>query len=162
MTVTMAQAVACVKALLDKNQYHYSYDQEKKRFTLRFNLKNKLNNCEILIYVRPQSADPSLCRVLMSYGMSPISADQDSMAAVCEYLTRANYGLTIGNFELDHRDGEVRYKVSCNVREGLPGEDAVDDLIAMPVAMFNKYGNGFLAVNMGFSTPEDAAAQAEA
>ena len=84
------------------------------------------------------------------------------MAAVCEYLTRANYGLTIGNFELDHRDGEVRYKVSCNVREGLPGEDAVDDLIAMPVAMFNKYGNGFLAVNMGFSTPEDAAAQAEA
>ena len=86
MTVTMAQAVACVKALLDKNQYHYSYDQEKKRFTLRFNLKNKLNNCEILIYVRPQSADPSLCRVLMSYGMSPISADQDSMAAVCDRL----------------------------------------------------------------------------
>ena len=37
----------------------------------------------------------------------------------------------------------------------------MDDLIAMPVAMFNKYGNGFLAVNMGFSTPEDAAAQAE-
>ena len=29
-----------------------------------------------------------------------------------EFITRANYGLPIGNFELDLEDGELRYKIS--------------------------------------------------
>ena len=33
-----------------------------------------------------------------------------------EFITRANYGLLIGNFELDLADGEVRFKTGLDVR----------------------------------------------
>jgi hypothetical protein len=35
---------------------------------------------------------------------------------VCEFLTRVNYGLAAGNFELDFSDGEVRYKTALQLR----------------------------------------------
>jgi hypothetical protein len=35
---------------------------------------------------------------------------------VSHFLTRANYGLADGNFELDFEDGEVRYKTVLHVQ----------------------------------------------
>ena len=162
MATTMRQAIACVRNVLDRKGYNYRFDADKNKFTMGFNLnRTKLKSCDIVVYVRPISGEENYCRALLAYGNIAISADKSSMAQVCEYLTRANYGLTVGNFELDHRDGEIRYKVSINVRDDLPGEDAVDDLWAIPVGMFNKYGDGLLAVNMGFSDAEDAIRMAE-
>jgi hypothetical protein len=34
---------------------------------------------------------------------------------VSHFLTRANYGLAAGNFELDFDDGEIRYKTAVQV-----------------------------------------------
>ena len=162
MPVTMRQAIACVKDVLESNGYKYRFHEEDNKFTLGFNLsRSKLKSCDITVYVRPVNDNENYCRALLAYGSIAVSADKESMDRVCEYITRANYGLTIGNFELDHRDGEIRYKVSWNVRDALPGDDAVDDLWAIPVAMFNKYGDGLLAVNMGFSSVDDAIAKAE-
>jgi hypothetical protein len=36
-------------------------------------------------------------------------------AEVSQFLTRANYGLAAGNFELDFEDGEVRYKTVLQI-----------------------------------------------
>jgi len=44
---------------------------------------------------------------------------------VAELLTRANYGMLIGNFELDLDDGEIRYKTSIDM-EGLVPLSAED------------------------------------
>ena len=163
MATTMRQAINYVRDLLDKKGYNYKFDAENNKFTMGFNLsRSKLKSCDIILYVRPIKSEEDYCRTLLAYGTIGISADQNSMNDVCEYLTRANYGLTIGNFELDHRDGEIRYKVSVNVRDALPGEDAVDDLWGIPVSMFNRYGDGLLAVNMGFSSVKDAIDRAEA
>ena len=120
----MRQAIACVRNVLDRKGYNYRFDADKNKFTMGFNLnRTKLKSCDIVVYVRPISGEENYCRALLAYGNIAISADKSSMAQVCEYLTRANYGLTVGNFELDHRDGEIRYKVSINVRDDLPGDD---------------------------------------
>ena len=162
MATTMRQAIACVRNVLDSNGYKYRFDAEKNKFTMGFNLsRSKLKSCDIVIYVRPVNDDEYYCRALLAYGNINISADRQSMDEVCEYVTRANYGLTLGNFELDFRDGEIRYKMSINVRDCLPGDDAIDDLWSIPVGMMNKYGDGLLAVNMGFSSAADAIARAE-
>ncbi len=162
MGVTIAQATSAVDKMLKGNEYKFSYDQEKNRFQITFNLrKTKLSSCRIYIHIEEQVRDPNLCKCIISYGYASISADSDCMAAIAEYLTRANYGLQIGNFELDHSDGEIRYKVACRVMESLPNNDALEDLIDMPVAMFNRYGNGLLAVSMGMVSAADAIKQAE-
>ena len=38
-------------------------------------------------------------------------------AAMAEFLTRANFGMLIGNFEMDYSDGEVRYKTSVDLED---------------------------------------------
>ncbi len=45
-------------------------------------------------------------------------APEDTRPSVAEFITRANYGVIIGNFELDYEDGTVRFKTSVDF-EGL-------------------------------------------
>ena len=49
------------------------------------------------------------------YSVCPMAMPDFKRAAVAEFVTRANYGMIIGNFELDYNDGEVRYKTSLDV-----------------------------------------------
>jgi hypothetical protein len=46
-------------------------------------------------------------------------ASEATRPSVAEFITRANYGVIIGNFELDYQDGTVRFKTSVDF-EGLP------------------------------------------
>ncbi len=157
MSVSMKDAVRLVRNVLDENHYRYRYDEDKHIFLISFNLnKTKLGSTDIRIMIRASSEDPSCCQRIMSYGGISMKADQDCMAQVCEFLTRANYGLALGNFEMDLSDGEILYKVGINAKDALPGDDAVDDLTALPVAMFNRYGNGLLSVMMGMCSAEEA------
>lgn len=162
MATTMKQAITAIKNYMDSKGFKYQFDEANNIFTLTFSLsKTKLGRTDIRILVRPTTSDPNVCHRLVSYGQISLHADNDCMAQVAEYLHRANYGLNLGNFELDVRDGEIRYKVSMNVRDAMVGQDAIDDMLALPVSMFNKYGNGLLAVTMGMMSPEDALKKAE-
>lgn len=49
---------------------------------------------------------------LVFYILLPQRTPESLRLPVAEYLTQANYGLQIGNFEMDLTDGEVRYKSS--------------------------------------------------
>lgn len=157
MSISMNEAVKLIKHTLDDNGYKYSYNEERNYFSLGFNLsKTKLGSTDIRILVRPTSSDPNACHRIMSYATIDMHADAESMVQVCEFLARANYGLSLGNFELDHSDGEIRYKVAINCKDALPGYDAVDDLLSLPVSMFNRYGNGLLTVIMGMASAKEA------
>ncbi len=157
MAITMYDAVNAVENLFTSNNYHYNFDSERNIFTCQFNLsRTKLGSVRITIIVHPTKDDNTLCQRLTSYGNVSIKADSSNMAEVCEFLTRANYGLAIGNFELDHSDGEIRYKVCMDCQDALPGYNALDDMLGIPVAMFNRYGDGLLTVIMGMTTPEAA------
>lgn len=163
MSVSMTSAIKAVKDSFEKNNFVYDYDDSEKKFSAKFNLgKTKLGSMDVKIRVRPTSSDPSCARLIIAHTYVSLKADDDCMAQVAEYLTRANYGLNIGNFELDFRDGEIRYKVALNCLDALPGPDAIDDLCAVPSSMYNRYGNGLLAVAMGMMTAEEAIKKAEA
>ncbi len=51
------------------------------------------------------------------HSICPRAAPEPTRAAVAEFLTRVNFGLVIGNFELDLDDGEVRFKTSADVED---------------------------------------------
>jgi len=50
--------------------------------------------------------------LILLYSVCPFRVPEERRSEVSEFLTRANYGLTAGNFELDFADGEVRYKTA--------------------------------------------------
>ena len=50
----------------------------------------------------------------MFYILTPHKAAQTVRSEVMAFITHVNYGLRIGNFEMDVEDGEVRYKSSID------------------------------------------------
>jgi Zn ribbon nucleic-acid-binding protein len=53
--------------------------------------------------------------LILLYSICPQRVPEGRRFEVSHFLTRANYGLAAGNFELDFEDGEVRYKTALHV-----------------------------------------------
>lgn len=83
---------------------------------------------------------------------------------VAEYLTRANYGLPLGNFEMDFSDGEVRFKTSLDVEgeEYMLTPAMIKSLVYSNVLTMDRYLAGMMAVIYGDASPEQEIAKAEA
>ncbi|MCX4243745.1 YbjN domain-containing protein [Paraliomyxa miuraensis] len=80
---------------------------------------------------------------------------------VMRFVTMANYGMQVGNFELDLEDGEVRLKTSIDV-EGVPLDDRLlHNLVELNLMMMGLYFEGLIAVMHGEATAEEAIAQVE-
>jgi hypothetical protein len=101
-------------------------------------------------------------RQVIFYSFCPLEAPAERRLAVAEFLTRANYGLIIGNFELDFSDGEIRYKTSLDVEADRLTPALVKQLVYANLFTFDKYLPGILAVIEGVSSPENAIASIEA
>ncbi len=80
---------------------------------------------------------------------------------VMEYLTRANYGLLLGNFELDLGDGEVRFKCSSDVEGVGMSYDQYQSTLYVSVAMMDRYYPGLQKVVQGSADAAAAIAEVE-
>lgn len=80
---------------------------------------------------------------------------------VMEFLTRANYGLLLGNFEMDLGDGEVRFKCSVDL-EGIEFSFPLyQNLLYVSVGMVDRYFPGFQRVVQGSADPAAAVSDIE-
>jgi hypothetical protein len=52
---------------------------------------------------------------ILFYSICPLRVPEELRLEAAHFLTRANYGLATGNFELDFADGEIRYKTVLDV-----------------------------------------------
>jgi hypothetical protein len=83
-------------------------------------------------------------------------APEDRRPVVAEFLTRANFGLNIGNFEMDFSDGEIRYKTSVDVTHDRLTPGLVDALVKASLVAMDDYLPGIKAVITGEATPSEA------
>lgn len=89
------------------------------------------------------------------YSVCPVTAPAERRAALAEFITRANYGLIIGNFELDFEDGEIRYKTSLDA-EGLTLSPIVlKNLINANVSTMDQYLPGLLTLLFADASPRE-------
>lgn len=113
---------------------------------LGMNVRGKLSSVRMILVASESD--------IQSIAVCPMNATEDVRQIVAEYVTRANYGLKVGNFELDFRDGEVRYQ-SCMVSlDGVPTQKNIERTVDMPILMFSRYGDGLVKSLMGFGNPE--------
>lgn len=95
------------------------------------------------------------------YVIAPVKAPEPIRVAVSEYITRANFGIRIGNFELDFSDGEVRYKSSLDFESETLSPTLIKNAIYPAVHTMDFYLPGLLAVMYGNKTPEEAISEIE-
>ncbi|MBD2080955.1 YbjN domain-containing protein [Leptolyngbya sp. FACHB-17] len=96
------------------------------------------------------------------YSIYPDFAPEDKRLTIAEFLTRANYGLISGNFEMDFNDGEIRYKTSIDVEGDFLTSDLIKQLVYVNVMMMDHYFPGIQAVIEGQRSPTEAIAHIEA
>jgi hypothetical protein len=70
--------------------------------------------------------------LVLLYSICPQRVPEARRPEVSQFLTRANYGLADGNFELDFEDGEVRYKTVLHVHG-----DELDGLVLRRLLRLN-------------------------
>jgi len=141
---------------LDSHEWAYLFNEEKGTFQLDLHCPGRIKNLRFQIVVNNNDYNV--------YGISPISADEkdaEQMRRMAEFICRANYGLQDGNFELDFRDGEIRYKTYVNCEGTMPSEDVIRSSIFCVLAMFSRYGAGILKVMFADTSAEEAVDECE-
>ena len=148
------EMVNLVRDYLDNDGWNYEYDDARKIIRTGVNLKCKLQNSRLYI-----SFSNDGFTVLATVSMK---ADAQYIQSIVEYLTRANFGLRSGSFEVDYRDGEIRYRVYTNYKGmNTISKEIIEDSIMIPPLMFERYGDGLAALMFGFSDPVTEIEKAE-
>jgi hypothetical protein len=98
---------------------------------------------------------------LIFYSVCPNAAPDDKRVPAMEFITRANYELVIGNFEMDLSDGEIRYKTSIDVEGDELTSALIRQIVYYNVMTMNKYLPGLMSVLYANVTPEQAIRQIE-
>jgi hypothetical protein len=147
------QIANTVRKFLTADDWNFSFDDEKGIFTFNLSVKTKMKKISYRVLINDNGYSV--------YAASPLGAD-DCLHEMAEFVCRANYGLRNGNFELDFRDGEVRYKCYVNCDGQMPSTEIVKDSIYVPYFMMKRYGDGIISVIFGNQTAEDAIRTCEA
>ncbi|MBD2436570.1 YbjN domain-containing protein [Nostoc sp. FACHB-110] len=101
-------------------------------------------------------------RQFIFYSSLPVSVPENKRLAVTEFLTRANFGLIVGNFEMDLQDGELRYKTYSIEAEGCNiNPDLIGQLIFANLMIMDRYLPGIMSVIYANVAPELALKQVE-
>jgi hypothetical protein len=90
------------------------------------------------------------------FSVCPVNAPDNQRSNLSEFITRANFGLMIGNFEMDWDDGEIRFKTGIDVEGDRLTIALVRQVVYANVLMLDMYLPGLLSVLYGQVTPATA------
>ena len=92
----------------------------------------------------------------------PLRISNEKMRPLAaEYLCRAQWGLVVGNFEFDFRDGQVDFHIAHVMENQTVADDTIFRLFSTGLRMFDRYLPGLMQVVFGGNTPSDAIYLAE-
>ena len=148
------EIVTAVRKWLDGDDWHYEFNEEKQMIKAGVTLGGKIQTATMFIDFREKS--------YLVYVRAPICGDKDNLGELLKFIAMANYGLINGNFELDMRDGEVRYKtyVNCDGLDAL-SDEVIKASIYTGCTLMGRYGDGITALAFGFSDAETEIKKAE-
>ena len=98
---------------------------------------------------------------LYVYVIADVNVPEATRVAVAELMTRANYGMRIGNFELDFADGEIRYKSSLDFEGEVLTDRLISNAVYPAVTTIDRYLPAILRVRFGGASPAEAVGDVE-
>ncbi len=144
------------QALIDHFEAHgirYSSKREERRVWFTMNSGSALQKCSFRF---DKTGD-----VLQIFIQYPVMVKERFRLAAMEFITRANYGLVIGHFEMDAKDGEIRYHVSHLMEENILTDETIRRLFGTAMGTADRYFPALIRVLFAGETPEDAVDLAE-
>lgn len=100
-------------------------------------------------------------RSFLFYSVCAVDIAPARRPAVAEFLTRVNFGLVSGNFELDWDDGEVRFKTGIELDGLSPSAELVRALVQPNLSSVLRYLPGLLMVIRDEADPRTARSECD-
>jgi len=137
-----------VKQFFDEDEWHYDEIPDRDLLAVGYAGQNGSFTCVA-------QARDALYQFLF-YCLLPTKVPEDKRDDVAKFITLANYGMRIGNFELDYADGEVRYKTSIDVEDDRLSTALLRNAVYTAVLTMDRYQPGIMQVVYGNVEPEEA------
>jgi hypothetical protein len=103
----MSQILEAVIAFLNEQGWEYTQVEDRPIFKIDY----KGESGPWVCYAHAREEDEQF----LFYSVLEAAIPADKRPAMLEFIARANYGIAIGNFEMDLEDGEIRFKTSIDV-----------------------------------------------
>jgi hypothetical protein len=91
----------------------------------------------------------------------PIECPKPERHVCAELLTRINYGLAVGCFEMDHEQGRIHFKTTVPYDKELPQLEVLDMLLGLNLSAMDRYLPAIMSVIYAGTTPEKALMEIE-
>lgn len=148
-----AEIAALLGRFFAEDEWPAVYDSDGECFVVRF----KGTQAEWTCLAYPLEEDQQA----VFYSIAPLHADEAHLTTAAEYITRANFGLVLGNFELDYEDGEIRYKTSIDLEGAELSPALIRHIVHANIQAMDRYLPGLMLVLVDGASPAEAVARAE-
>jgi hypothetical protein len=142
------QGFATLGQFLEEDQWHPQPLEDSHAYHMYFRGNNGETHCIARVRVDLEQ--------LICYVLAPVKAPENSFDRVVEFVTRANYGMRIGNFEFDYSDGEIRYKSSFDFEKSELTPQLIKNSLYPAVSTMDRYLPGLMAVMYGGKSAQEA------
>ncbi len=140
-------------SFLEEDEWKFTQMEGEDTIVLTFNCTNATYLC----YAQARETQQQI----VFYTIYPIRTPEDKRQQMAELVARVNYGLVLGNLELDMRDGEVRYKTSADINATPFTLPLLRSLMQINLSTADRYFPAFTSLLDGGLTPADAVASVE-
>ncbi len=141
------QAFETLGNFLREDEWHPEQLEDRTIYRMGFQGQNGRMACYAQIRLE--------LKQFLFYVLAPMKAPEEKRMAIAEFITRANYGLRIGNFEMDFEDGEVRYKSSLDFEGVELQPEIIRNAIYPAVQTMDLYLPGIMGVLYSDKTPTE-------
>ncbi len=90
------------------------------------------------------------------FSIFPERVPEEYRSEMMEFITRANFGMLLGNFELDLDDGELRFKTAIDLEDSEFTYPLWRQVVYPNLATMDDYFGGLRAVSRGEALPIEA------
>ncbi|WP_153558053.1 YbjN domain-containing protein [Roseimaritima sediminicola] len=138
-------------AYLDQSGLQFQQSDDGTAFQMCFDSDHGINRVLVLV-------SDDLLQILT---YPPNKVVDRQRLSIAHAVVRANFGLRIGQFELDMDDGELRYRIAVPLSDQFPADETLDCLLPLGGAMIERYHPAFLSIIYGNEDVELAIKAAE-
>jgi len=136
-----------VVEFFEEDEWDFQWVENSSFLMLDFSGKNGTWRC----YAQAREAQHQV----VFYSVLPVRAPEDKRQRLAEFITRANYGMVVGNFEMDFEDGEIRYKTSLDVEGAELLHPLLRQVVYANIVITDRYLPGIMRVLYSDDSPQD-------
>ena len=144
-----------IRVYFDSQNWKYRYDEDKGLFRMFMHIRvDDVDACEVRTIVRDE-------RRFTTFVTFPFRVPEKKRAIAASFISRANYKLLLGCFEMDYRDGEIQYKTTCLCGNIRLEPQYIERQVDVGIQMAEQYGAGLVDVLFRGASVEEVIAEIE-